>query len=354
MESLQKKQQQSASSFAESPTKKPLGSSDGFNSSKKGFISQLFTKKKPSAPTDLEMQSRPNEADPKPKGKAKQKLVNRKNITDGRIRLNVVDNDRVPEDYLIDYKDNPFDILDLNPCRTTSYIENIKSREFSQINNREVRRFVESQQQKDNGPPIQAENLELDLIELSRSFEGFLGKFFRFFQGLLPGFCIIHLFLIFAGSDAQTVLGSYVLSALRIYQILQIVALLSVLGACNRYIETKTKYEEAVTYHPQMKESLKSQLTKYAVAATMFFIVYALVIFNHEFVSKISDVASTVNANNFTNEFSAFKILSVIMAIASIIGWLTLVLAFEEKSKYQMDNINYSDLTGDESIEDDA
>ena len=71
----------------------------------------------------MEMQSRPNEADPKPKGKTKQKLVNRKNITDGRIRLNVVDNDRVPEDYLIDYKDNPFDILDLNPSRTTSYIE---------------------------------------------------------------------------------------------------------------------------------------------------------------------------------------------------------------------------------------
>jgi len=300
------------------------------------------------------MQSRPNEADPKPKGKTKQKLVNRKNITDGRIRLNVVDNDRVPEDYLIDYKDNPFDILDLNPSRTTSYIENIKSREFSQINNREVRRFVESQQQKDNGPPIQAENLELDLIELSKSFEGFLSKFFRFFQGLLPGFCIIHLFLIFAGSNDQNVLSSYVLSALRIYQILQIVALISVLGACNRYMETKSKYEEAVTYHPQMKEGLRSQLTKYGIASFMFFIVYALVIFNHEFVSKISDQASSINADSFTTSFSVFRVLSVIMAVTSIVGWLTLILAFEEKSKYQMDNINYSDLTGDESMEDDA
>jgi hypothetical protein len=353
MESLQRKQQSSAS-LSESASKKGLGSSDGFNNSKKGFISQLFTKKKPAANNDMEMQSRPNEADPKPKGKIKQKLVNRKNITDGRIRLNVVDNDRVPEDYLIDYKDNPFDILDLNPSRTTSYIENLKSREFSQINNREVKRFVESQQNKDNGPPLQAENLETDLLELSKSFEGFLAKFFRFFQGLLPGFCIIHLFLIFAGSDTQTILSSYALTALRVYQIFQVVALICTIGALNRYIETKSKYVDAVRSHPQVKDSLNNQLVKYGLASLMFFITYALIIFNHEFVSKISDVASSVDANDFTTSFSIFRVLSVIMAVASIIGWFTLILAFEEISKYQMDSINYSDLTGDESMEDDA
>ena len=125
------------------------------------------------------------------------------------------------------------------------------------------------------------------------------------------GFCIIHLFLIFAGSSAQTILSSYVLSALRIYQIVQVVALLCALGACNRYLETKSKcnfervsclgtnfkiVDDAVRYHPQMKESLKSQLVKYGIASLSFFIVYALVIFNHEFVSKISDQASTIDA----------------------------------------------------------
>lgn len=57
------------------------------------------------------------------RSKTKQRLINRKNISDGRIRLNVADTDKVPEDYQIDYKDNPFDALDLNPNRTTSYIE---------------------------------------------------------------------------------------------------------------------------------------------------------------------------------------------------------------------------------------
>jgi len=57
------------------------------------------------------------------RSKSRQKLINRKNISDGRIKLNVAENDKVPEDYQIDYKDNPFDTLDLNPNRTTSYIE---------------------------------------------------------------------------------------------------------------------------------------------------------------------------------------------------------------------------------------
>jgi len=280
--------------------------------------------------------------------------VNRKNIADGRIRLNVIENDRVPEDYNIDYKDNPFDMLDQNPLRVTSYIENLRSRDFSQVNNREVRRFIESQQQKDITPPLFAENLELDLLELSKSYEGILGKFFRFFQGILAGFCVIHLFLIFAGSDEQNILESYVLSALRIYQIFYVVALLSVIGALNRYIETKSKYRDAIRSQSPLKESLGKQGTKYLIASICFLVVYGIIVFNHEFVALISDKAQTVNIDDFKNRFSIFRVLSVIKALLSVIGWFTLVLAFEELSKHQVDMIEYSDLTGDNSLEESA
>lgn len=72
------------------------------------------------------MPAKPNINEAQPRAKSmKQKAVNRKNIADGRIKLNVIENDRVPEDYNIDYKDNVFDMLDQNPMRTTSYIESI-------------------------------------------------------------------------------------------------------------------------------------------------------------------------------------------------------------------------------------
>lgn len=334
----------------ESPSKKTLSPGDTFNG-KKGFLSTLFTKKRNTNGFDIEMPTKPDVPETQMKGKAKQKIVNRKNIADGKVRLNILENDRVPEDYNIDYKDSHLDILDQNPMRTTSYIENLRSRDFSQVNNREVKRFIESQQQKDIAPPLYAENLELDLLELQKSYEGVLAKFFRFFQGILAGFMVIHLFLIFAGSDDQNILSSYVLSALRIYQIFYVVALLSALGALNRYIETRTKYNDAVRSQSPLKESLSKQGTKYLIASVCFLIVYGIIVFNHEFVALISDKANTVDIDDFKNKFSIFRVLSVIGALLSVIGWFTLVLAFEEISQHQVDMIEYNDLTGDDSQE---
>lgn len=86
---------------------------------KKGFLS-LFSKKKATGGFESEGNK---QVELENRRQAKQKIVNRKNIADGKIRLDVIPNDRVPEDFLIDYKDNPFDWLDQNPVRTTSFIE---------------------------------------------------------------------------------------------------------------------------------------------------------------------------------------------------------------------------------------
>jgi len=334
----------------DSPSKNTLSPGDTFNG-KKGFLSTLFNKKRNTNGFDIEMPPKPDVPETQLKSKAKQKAVNKKNIVDGKVRLNVLENDKVPEDYNIDYKDNHLEILDQNPMRTTSYIENLRSRDFSQVNNREVRRFVENQQQKDIAPPLYAENLELDLLELSKSYEGVLAKFFRFFQGILAGFCVIHLFLIFAGSDDQNIIESYVLSALRIYQIFYVVALLSVLGALNRYIETQSKYKDAIRFQSPLKESLSKQKSKYLIASICFLAVYGIMVFNHEFVALVSDKATTVDIDDFKTKFSLFRVLSVLQALFSVIGWFTLVLAFEEISQQQVDMIEYANLTGDDSQE---
>jgi len=356
MESFQKKPTPSFTRLDKESPKKGLNNSEVHNmSSKKSLLSFLTKKRAVEGPEVAEAPPKANEGESRLRAKPKQKLINRKNISDGRIRLNVIENDRVPEDYFIDYKDNPYDGLDQNPSRTTSYIENLRSRDFSQINNREVKRFVESQQQnKDVAPRVGMENLEIELLELSKSYEGFLAKFFRFFQGLLPGFCVIHLFLIFAGSDDQTILNSYVLSGLRIYQIFFVVALISTIGACNRYLETKTRYHEAIRSQPMLKESLGKQKTKYLIASISFFFVYAIIVFNREFVALLSAQAGNVNVNDLDTRFNIFRVLSSIMTLLSLIGWFTLILAFEELSKHQNDAVNYLDLTGDESTEEEV
>jgi hypothetical protein len=349
MESLQRKTNSAfASPEKDSPTKKNATAADTLTASKKGFF-QMFTKKKP-VEQDLELQAKPNEAETNTKVKQKQKFINRKNIADGRIRLNIFDNDRVPEDYMIDYRDNMYDVLDQNPVRTTSYIENLKSRDFSQINNKEVRQFIESQKQNsDIIPSVGVGNLEHELLELTNSYDNFLAKFFRFFQGLLPGFCIIHLFLVFAASETALILSNYADSCLRIYQIFHIVALLSVVGAFNRYMQARTQYQEAVRCRPMLKEGLGKQVTKYIIASVCFLVVYGIIIYNHEFVAKLSDKAGETSTTDFSSTFGVFRGLSVIKALFASVGWLTLVLAFEDLEAYNPDNINYSDLTGDTS-----
>lgn len=57
------------------------------------------------------------------KPKKKNRDLNRKNIADGRALMEVKPADLVPPDYVVDYRDNPYDVFESVPLRTTSYIE---------------------------------------------------------------------------------------------------------------------------------------------------------------------------------------------------------------------------------------
>jgi len=63
----------------------------------------------------------------------------------------------------------------------------LRSRDFSQMNQREVERLIEKQQNQEIGVSLGVENLEYELEELSETIEKYLGRFFKFFQGFLPG-----------------------------------------------------------------------------------------------------------------------------------------------------------------------
>jgi len=76
--------------------------------------------------------------------------------------------------------------------------------------------------------------------------------------------------------------------------------------------------------------------------------------FNREFVALLSAQAGNVNVNDLDTRFNIFRVLSSIMTLLSLIGWFTLILAFEELSKHQNDAVNYLDLTGDESTEEEV
>jgi len=337
----------------ESPTKKNNSSFLGIFK-KKGDAMNTSAQEAQANPNDPQPHQTPHQLQQQQqqeKAKLKVKLrENKKNIAHGQIRLNVADADKVQVGS--DYRENPYEILDQNPMRTTSYIENLRSRDFSQINNREVKRFIENRKHlKEIRPNLHVENIELELIDVSKTYDTFLAKFFRFFQGLLPGFCVIHLFLIFGGGTDQTILNSYVLSGLRINQIFYVVALISTLGALNRYIETRAQYKDSIRSQPMHKEALSRQATKYLIASICFLVTYAMIVFNHEFVAKTSDVNGVVNSGNFTDLFKVFRALSVVMTALSLIGWCSLILAFEEISKSQNETLNYDELTGDESFE---
>jgi len=339
-----------ALSDKESPTKKNNSSILGIFK-KKPDTTANSAQEAHTNPIDGQIRQTPQQQQQQDKA-AKAKLRNReskKNIAHGQIKLIVAESDKVQVGS--DYRENPYEILDQNPMRTTSYIENLRSRDFSQINNREVKRFIENRkQQKDIRPNLHVENIEIELLDVAKTYETFLAKFFRFFQGLLPGFCVIHLFLIFGGGTDQTILNSYVLSGLRISQIFYVVALISTLGALNRYIETRSQYKESIRSQPMLKEALGRQATKYLIASICFLVTYAIIVFNHEFVAKTSDVSGTVNADDFTKLFRVFRALSVVMTALSLIGWCSLILAFEEISKSPNETLNYDELTGDESF----
>lgn len=64
----------------------------------------------------------------------------------------------------------------------------LKKGTFSAVNGREIKRFIENQQREiEEVRPLGVENLEAELMDVSKFYEGLLAKFFRFFQGFLPG-----------------------------------------------------------------------------------------------------------------------------------------------------------------------
>lgn len=91
-------------------------------------MSSLFMKKDKDSRPGTQQGPQPESLDSPAKSvhskpKKKSRDLNRKNIADGRALMEVKQSDIVPPDYVVDYKDNPFEMFELTPLQTTSYIE---------------------------------------------------------------------------------------------------------------------------------------------------------------------------------------------------------------------------------------
>lgn len=87
--------------------------------------------------------------------------------------------------------------------------------------------------------PLHGDHMEDDLINFINDMTDFYHKLFFFFQGLLPGLSLMHIFLIYMGSNENSLLSSYASEALRINQLFHIVSLLAVFGGVYRAMHAK-------------------------------------------------------------------------------------------------------------------
>jgi len=329
------------------PFRKSMGASkSGWGKKKPNQTGQ--SQAEPQNPAATMSEVKPNIKEAKAK---KQKTFARRNITDGRIHLTINDNDRVFEDYVYDYKENPYEVLDQNPVRVTSYIEELKGGNFKQIYNKAVKGLME-QQSEQAQVPSSVEHLEIDLLELVYSSRSFLGRFFLFFQGLASGLSIINLYLLYLNSDSTQSLSIYSYQALRLNQIFLVVLLLCAIGAIDKSLFLLNKYEEAMRAQKSNLQELRKNYIRTIVASIAFTAGYCMVIFNHEVVSEISvNNGQTAALINLQTNYQSFQVLSGLIALCSFIGWLALVtIQGEVQTTDIRDQLDYSGLTEDDDV----
>ena len=91
----------------------------------RSFFSGLRSKKKPEAPSQIEVvASKPSgKGRSGPSKKGSSRVANKKNITDGAVDIKVEENDLIKEDYDVEYRENIHELLEIAPVRTHSVLE---------------------------------------------------------------------------------------------------------------------------------------------------------------------------------------------------------------------------------------
>jgi hypothetical protein len=271
------------------------------------------------------------------------------------------DRDKVYEDHVYDYKDNPYDILDQNPVRVTSYVEELKGGKFKQIYNKAVKGLIDNNQEQLGHNPSSIEHMEIDLMEIIIYSRSFLGRFFLFFQGLTSGLSLIHIYLLYINGDtnssssggfnsvgaAYTTMNNYSYQALRLNQLFQLCFLLCTVGSVDKLLFLKNKCEELSRSQSHGLIRARKNYIRTVISAIVFFLGYALVTFNHQTVAALSANYNSANIANYSSQFTIFQVLSIAVALLSFIGWYTVVTIHSEQQQGDTDLQAYTNLTED-------
>jgi hypothetical protein len=271
-------------------------------------------------------------------------FVNRKNVSQGLIYLNIKDDDKVNEEVNLDVRDNFMEILDQNPQRTTSFMENLKTGDFYQIYNTAV---VNLRAEKKVSQPTTFEHIEVELANIVVDYDDFFRKSFVFFQGLLAGLSILHLYLVNFESDDQQNLMSYGRFALRLNQIFHIISLLSCTGALIELLKYYRLYNESRRKQSEDLIERRKIYNIYVVAFILYFICYGVVIFLHEFSAIVSNKIYEINNNDLSSvkgRTVLWKVLNYALTVAAFFAWLLIV-----KNSYSQSSDQAEELLDDDA-----
>jgi len=162
----------------------------------------------------------------------------RKNLTDGKIMIDIDPSDKVVESYMIESADAEMRPVDASKLKKNYYVENIRSGNFKPISDKEEQFFLK--QAKKSSPVYKSTNPEIKLKDMLFDLETGLLKFYSFFIGLCPGLLLLQWYILIIGISN---FEEYKKCVLRLSQIIQFSVLLSLFASWESYHNTKRRNE---------------------------------------------------------------------------------------------------------------
>ncbi|KAM3144150.1 hypothetical protein pb186bvf_003612 [Paramecium bursaria] len=269
------------------------------------------------------------------------KMNNRKNITDGEIKLNQIEEkDKVPEEYQgQEYDSNLIKYLELDPQKERYFIENLKDGSFIEVQQQQLKR--RKQQLEDaNKRILEPEDAFGLLNQVVNDTVKLIDRFIFFFQGLVTGMNIALLLVLrLYQSDANVsntqfniLLNSLVI---RLDQIFHLFLIISSFGAIFVSLQLKAQFE--VTRHPNHQKFYIQGV----LSAIFYSIAYYLWMAGHIFVGySLGSLTSATEMN--TSYIESWQITQIIQTVVQILqkvqfvilGWFVSVSTTESNIDY--------------------
>lgn len=249
-----------------------------------------------------------------------------KNITDGKIFIDIDDADKVQEDYVIESVD--IETVDQEPSKMKKhyYVENIKTGNFGTSSAKEEVFFQEQAKKEDK--MYTKENPESNLLEMLRQLDSSFLKFGYFFQGMAPGVFVLQWFIQVIGiSDFE----EYKKFILRVSQIGYICVIFSFFATWGIYYNTKLTLNHLKKMgRGQISDDLNASKNMTLAASICYSIIYICILLDQRNIGKLSAYYNTTDGSTQKTIHTIFLSIELQAAIAA---WIVQT-CFSNDKKY--------------------